>query len=380
MQHENDKYDHQGKEYHFLGFDELTQFTETQYLYLHSRARSVNSSIPLRVRSTTNPGGVGHVWVKERFVDCSPAGKIYIDPETGSSRVFIPAKVTDNPALVENDPGYIQRLKALPEIEKRRLLDGEWDVFEGQVFNDFSKIKHGCDDFDIPPEWEKFMAFDWGYAKPYAALWFAVDFDGVIYLYRELYGCKKGDHDIGLRQTNTEICRAIQEVERERVGFRVADPACWGPTKIKGSNQVLGPSFTEDAAKEGLYFLRADNDRIRGKQQVHQRLQMDVEENAEGEVVAESPKFVAFRSCKHFWRTMLQLRENPKNPEDVDTDQEDHIYDTLRYGFMSRPLVPKEKTKIPPGSFIAERNKLIRAKKYARRHGVSLEAAYRVIR
>lgn len=381
LQHEQDKYNHQGKEYHFIGWDELTQFLQSQYLYLLSRVRGVNKAIPLRVRATTNPGGIGHVWVKERFVDIAAPGRPYIDPATGQSRVFIPAKVTDNPALVENDPGYIRRLEALPEVEKRRLLHGEWDVFEGQVFVELTQTVHGCNPFAVPTEWEKFMAFDWGYAKPWVALWFAVDFDGTIYLYRELYGCKKNEHDVGLRQTNTEICKAIWEAEKEKITYRVADPACWAPTKLKGSNKNFGPSFAEDAGKEGLFFLKADNDRIRGKQQCHERFKLEEETDPRtGEVLKEYPRFVAFNNCSHWWRTFMQLREDPKNPEDVDTDQEDHHYDATRYAFMSRPVTPKRKFDIPPGTFAAERRRLIRAKEYARRHGVSLEAAYMRVR
>jgi len=143
MQHENDKHNYQGKEFHFCGFDELTQFSDTQYLYLHSRARSTNDRIPVRIRATTNPGGIGHNWVKERFVDICPPGQTYIDPATGQSRAFVPATVYDNPTLVENDPHYVRRLEALPDVERKRLLHGVWDVFEGQVFVELSQRTHG---------------------------------------------------------------------------------------------------------------------------------------------------------------------------------------------------------------------------------------------
>ena len=380
MQHENNKYDHQGKEYHFVGFDELTQFLETQYLYILSRVRVPPDNVQLRVRSTTNPGGLGHVWVKDRFVDITQPLETYIDPDTGQSRVFIPAKIYDNPTLMERDPLYVKRLEALTEVERKRLLHGEWDVFEGQAFPELSQRVHGCDDFDIPPEWEKFMAFDWGYSKPWVALWFAIDFDGCMYLYKELYGCKDGEPDTGLRQNNDEICRAILDVEREKVRYRVADPACWSPTKVKGSNKNFGPSFVEDAGHHGLFFTKADNDRMRGRQQCHQRFALEHEVDSSGVVTKEYPRFVAFSSCKHWWRTMTQLHEHGKNPEEIDTDQEDHHYDTTRYAFMSRPIVPKKRTQIPPGSFKAERDRYIRAKKYARAHGVSMAAAYAVIR
>jgi len=384
LQHEDDKYNHQGREYHFAGFDELTQFTQTQYTYILSRVRSTNPEIPVTVRSTTNPGGIGHIWVKERFVDVAKPGVSYIDPDTGQSRVFIPAKVTDNPALMETDPLYVRRLEALPEIEKKRLLYGDWETFAGQVFGELSPKVHGVDPFVLPMEWKYFGAFDWGYAKPYCYLIFGVNFDGVIYLVKELYGCKEGEHDAGLRKTNTEICREIERAESElgrKIDYRVADPACWSPTKLKGSNKHHGPSFIEDASREGLYFLQADNDRLRGKQQCHQRFALEVETDPQtGEVTDEYPRFVAFNDCKHWWRTMTNLREHPKNPEEVDSSQEDHMFDTTRYALMSVPLAPKFVDPIPQGTFQAERRRYLRAKKYAERHGVSMEAAYYRVR
>ena len=391
MQHEADKYNYQGKEFHFIGVDELTQFTETQFTYMFSRARSTDTDIPVRVRATTNPGGIGHIWCKERFIDIGKPFTTYIDPATGQSRCFIPATIHDNPTLFENDPNYIKRLESLPEIEKLRLLHGIWDVFEGQVFTELSQRTHGCEYFDVPPEWEKFMAFDWGYSRPWAAFWFAVDFDGVLYLYREHYGAKdysdwiKGlnrqpDWNKGARQTNVEICREILNLEKEKINYRVADPACWAPTKLKGSNKNFGPSFVEDARGEGLFFLKADNDRIRGKQQVHQRLKLEEDTGLDGEVINEHPRFIAFNDCRRWWAEMQALYEDPKNPEDVDTEQPDEGYDCFRYAAMSRPIIPKKRFVERQGTFQAERNRLIRAKKYAKRHGISLAGAYARVR
>jgi hypothetical protein len=202
-----------------------------------------------------------------------------------------------------------------------------------------------------------------------------------LYLYRELYGNKPDSHDVGLRQTNTQICQAIHDAEKEKINYRVADPACWAPTKLRGSNKAHGPSFTEDASREGLFFLKADNDRLRGKQQCHQRFMLEEETDSEtGEVLHEAPRFVAFNSCKHWWRTMLNLRESERLPEDVDTDQEDHLNDTTRYAFLSRPIIPKKFDPIPQGTFAAERRRYIRAKKYSQRHGVSMQAAYSRVR
>lgn len=323
MQHESDKYNYQGKEFQFVGFDEATQFTQTQYLYLFSRARSTNPGIPPRIRATTNPGGVGHVWCKERFIDIGPFGQPFIDPDTGLSRVFIPARYVDNPSLFAADPDYINRLKMLPDIEQKRLLEGEWDSFENQAFPELSARVHSCEPFQVPHEWEKFCCLDWGYAKPFSVGWYALDFNGVLYRYREYYGCKDNEADKGLRMTAIELARGIIERETEKVRFRVADPACW--SQIVRRDGTLGPSVIEDMGREGIYFLKADNARILGKLQVHQRLRLETETNDEGEVISEFPQFMAFSDQKHFWRTMTQLRLDEKNPEDVETDQqEDH--------------------------------------------------------
>jgi hypothetical protein len=303
--------------------------------------------------------------------------KPYIDPATGMSRCFVPATVYDNPSIMVNDPDYVRRLESLPEIERLRFLHGVWDVFEGQVFPELSDHIHGYDDFKIPPEWEKFGAFDWGYSKPWAYLMFAVDFDGIVYVFREVYGAKH-DTDVGLRQTNQEITQAIIEAEKGiKLKYRVADPNCWAPTKsYQGKQIILGPSFIEDASRDGVFFLKADNDRIRGKQQIHQRLQIEEITDEAGEVLSEHPRLHIARSCVNWWRTLMALREDPGNPEDVETDkQPDHLYDCTRYGLMSRPFIPKRQIRVAPGSFQAERDRFIRAKKYAAAHSVSIAAA-----
>ena len=379
-QNEADKHNYHGKEYQYIGFDELTEFTESQYLFIMAQARKAFQGVPLRIRATSNPGGIGHSWVKRRFVDITTPGEVYIDPATGQSRLFIPATVYDNPTIMENDPMYVRRLEALPPIERRRFLLGDWAVAEGQVFSELSQQTHGAEPFPIPAEWEKFMVFDWGYSRPWCALWFAVDFDGVMYLYREKYGMVDGDPNRGARQTNTEICREIHKCEQEKMNFRVADPACWGPTKIKGSNQVLGPSFVEDASKEGLFFLKADNDRIRGVQQMHQRLKIEEITDRDGIVIDERVNFIAFNDLGRFWEEMQDLYEDPNDPELYDTDQPDEGADCFRYATMSRPIIPKRRINEPQGTFATERKRLINAKSYAQRHGVSLAAAYARVR
>lgn len=389
MQHESDKYNYQGKEYQRIGWDELTQFLESQYTYLvNSRLRSTVAELLPQSIATTNPGGIGHYWVKERFQPETRALKPYVDTKTGLTRIFIPATVDDNPTIMENDPGYVARLESLPEVEQMRLRYGVWDAFEGQAFPELSQRVHGCEPFEIPPEWERYCVFDWGYSKPFCVHWYAIDYDDNIYLYREWYGCKREENDqddgsdVGLKMQAWEVARGILDRENgERIKMRIADPSIWHPRPDSRRRESRGVTILEDMQRERVMFIKADNDRMHGRQQVHKRLRLSEEVDTEtGEVIAENPVFQAFNSCKGFWRTMPNLAEDEKNPEDIDTKQEDHPYDCVRYMCMARPVRPKKVSRIPQGSFQAERNRLIKAKKYAKRHGVSLDVAFSRVR
>ena len=157
---ELDVYQYQSAEYDVIRFDELTHFTESQYVYLISRVRGANT-YPKQVKSTTNPGGIGHGWVKARFVDPSPAGEPFIG-EDGLRRIFIPSLLSDNKFLEEGDPEYRKRLLALPERERRALLYGDWNIFEGQYFTEFDPTRHVIAPFEIPVSWRKYRTIDYG--------------------------------------------------------------------------------------------------------------------------------------------------------------------------------------------------------------------------
>lgn len=374
IQHEGDEYNYQGKEYQFVGFDEATQFTAKQYLYLFSRCRSSDRNIPCRIRASTNPGGPGHQFIKDRFrIGHIPSGTTYVDPDTKLSRVFIQGRLSDNPALLTNDPDYVKRLMQLPEIERLRLMEGIWDAFEGQAFRELNVELHGFD-FEVPPEWPRYRSFDWGYSTPFSVGWWAVDPDGVIYRYREWYGTKEPGSNEGLRMSPQDIARGIREREQgEKVHPGPADPDIWNPrwkTMRGGKFGVIGGSVMEDMANEGVHWISADNDRILGRQQVHKRLQMD--ENGRPQVR------VHVRNCQDFWRTMPLMREHHVNPEDIESkDVEDHIYSETRYMCMFRPMRPASMKRDDAGSFQAERRRLIRAKQLAATRGISMAEAYR---
>lgn len=330
---EKDVFRYQGAEYDIVRFDELTHFTETQYSYLISRIRGTNG-FPKQIKSTANPGGVGHSWVKARFIEGKSADKIHID-EHGRSIIFIPSFVGENTFLTEADPDYIKRLEQLPEKEKKALLYGDWDIFSGQVFTEWRnnpegyasrKFSHVITPFEIPREWRRYRAFDFGYSKPFAVLWFAVDHDGRAFCYRELYGCT-GEPDVGVKWNVGQIAEKIREIEEKNESGQkivgIADPAIWNAT---GSYEG---SVADMLERHGVYFERGKNDRIAGKMQLHNRLAFDEDGYS---------MLYFFENCRNTIRTLPQLVYDSTNPEDVDTKGEDHLYDALKYFLMANTI------------------------------------------
>ncbi|MFX0202042.1 MAG: terminase large subunit domain-containing protein, partial [Candidatus Hodarchaeota archaeon] len=177
MKDENDKHQYQSQEYAYIAFDELTEFLESQYLYLHSRCRTSKAGIRCYIRCASNPGNIGHAWVKRRFIDPMPPYATFSDSETGLTRAFIPAKVYDNKILMMADPLYVKRLENLPEHERRMLMDGDWDVFAGQAFGEIRRGLHIVKPFALHSGWFKFASLDWGYSRPFSIGWWAVDGD-----------------------------------------------------------------------------------------------------------------------------------------------------------------------------------------------------------
>jgi hypothetical protein len=350
MQHKKDRTKYQGKQYAFIGFDELTHFQWDEYSYMFSRNRCAkDSSIRCYIRATTNPGGIGHGWVKDRFITAAPpmtpirtemeiAGKKYI-----RKRIFVPSSVFDNKILLENDPNYIANLGMMPEAELRALLYGDWDSFNGQVFSEWKndpahyidqKWTHVIAPFAIPKEWRRYRSFDFGYAKPFSIAWWAIDYDGRAYRYRELYGCT-GTPNTGLKWHPLQIAQKIREIEDkyEKGNYinGIADPSIWDASR--------GESIAAAMEKAGVYWEPADNDRMSGKMQMHYRFAFDEE---------GLPMMYIFNTCKDFIRTMPSLVYDDLDVEDVDTAQEDHIYDEARYFAQHNPLAPRKQNKKEP--------------------------------
>lgn len=321
MKDENDKHQYQSKEYAYIAFDELTEFTETQYLYLHSRCRTSKAGIRCYIRAASNPGNIGHAWVKRRFIDPVAPFQTFEDPLTGLTRAFVPARVQDNKVLMKADPLYVKRLMGLPEHERRMLLEGDWDVFAGQAFGEIRRGVHIVKPFRLHPGWFKFASLDWGYSRPYSIGWWAVDGDGRLIRYRERYGWT-GEADKGSKQTASEVAKEAWELSAiEGCEDMVADPACWHKMGHEG------PSIAESFEAVGFHMEKGQNNRILGKQRIHSLLS---EVDADGR-----PMIMVFETCVDWARTIPELVIDERNPEDVDTRQEDHAYDETRYAVMS---------------------------------------------
>lgn len=349
MHHASDKINYQGKAYDFIAFDELTHFTYEEYSYLYSRNRANGPGTRVYIRGTANPGGVGHGWVKKRFIDAAKPLETVVENvtvpdgnggvrEIERTRCFVPATVFDNKALLANDPNYVANLALLPEAERKALMYGDWESFSGQVFSEWRnnpegyrtrKWSHVIVPFEVPKDWRIYRGFDFGYAKPFSVGWYAVDYDGRIYRIREYYGCTNTPNE-GVKLNPDEIARKIREIENTDINlkgrhiFGICDPSIFDESR--------GESIAAMMARQGVYFEPGDNTRLAGKMQCHYRLAFDEK---------GIPMFYVFDTCRGFIRTVPNLVYSEKHVEDIDTDTEDHIYDEWRYVCMARPIAAR---------------------------------------
>lgn len=336
LDRDDDALRYQGQAFTWVGFDELTQWpTPYPWNYLRSRLRSA-SGLPVYQRGTSNPGGPGHQWVKEMFVDAAPWGEsFWAKGEDGNTLVFpkghskegkpllkrrfIPATLFDNPYLAD-DGMYEASLLSLPEAERRKLLEGDWDVAEGAAFPEFKRSVHVVDPYDIPRSWTKFRACDYGYGSHTAVLWFAVvPYTDQLVVYRELYVSKI---------TAEDLAEMIKDIEvDDKVRYGVLDSSLWH------NRGDTGPSLAEKMITKGCRWRPSDRSkgsRIAGKNELHTRLKVDE--------FTEEPGIVFFSNCTETIKHIPAIPLDRKNLEDVDTKfAHDHTYDALRYGIMTRP-------------------------------------------
>ena len=345
---ENDVEKYRGAEIHVLLMDELTHFTEYQYRFLRSRVRRAGLTVPQkyreklpRIETASNPGSVGHAWVKRTFITPQPPMRVWRAPaeEGGMLRQFIPAKLSENPYLTRDDPSYADRLRGLGSNSLvRAMLDGDWDIIAGQAFEKLRRDSHCIEPFNPPQDWLCFGSFDWGSTRPFSyGLWCVSNGDalpdgrryasGAIIRFDEKYGWS-GKPNEGVRMEVREVAQEILKLEGERrPAYRIADASIWA---VDG-----GPSIAETFMKHRVIMRPA----VKGKGSRHNGY-VEVRNRIAGG--AEGPMLYATSNCHAgFWRTMpdLVLDEHQFgiDSEQIETDQEDHVSDEVMYACMSRP-------------------------------------------
>ena len=346
-----DRINYQGKRYDYIGFDETTHFTWDEYSYLHSRNRPSGPGTRCYIRGATNPGGVGHAWAKKRFISPAPPmtrirERLWVINPQGEkiwlsqTRIFVPSTVWDNAALLKNDPQYLARLAGLPDRERKQLLEGSWDGFSGQVFEEWrndpghyldQRWTHVIAPFTIPKSWRVYRGLDWGYTRPFSVGWYAVDEDKRLYRIREYYGTS-GNPDSGLRMPPDAVAREIKRIEatdpnlkgRNIIGY--ADPAI---TQTQTGEQNAVANIMR---REGVNWLLGNHDRFQGLMQFHTRLAFDPDGR---------PMFYVFSTNRHFIELIPALCYDDADVEDVNTKMEDHCYDECRYVMMAHLCAPR---------------------------------------
>jgi len=349
LERDEDVMRYQGQAFSWIAVDELTQYaTPYAWDYLRSRLRTTAKDLPLSMRATTNPGGPGHQWVKKMFIDPAPPGMSFIarDIETNAplvyprghpregqplfKRKFIPARLKDNPYLYA-DGQYEASLLSLPEHQKRQLLEGDWSVSSGAAFPEFRATEpFVVRPFDIPVDWRRFRACDFGYSSHSAVLWFAIDpvWNRLI-VYRELYVSKN---------TGKELAQKIVRIEqeaKERMSYGVLDSSVFHQ---RGNS---GPVISEEMAAEGARFRPSDRgkgSRIAGRNRLHELLKLEEMGTDANGVMQYTPSLVIFDTCRQLISDLQVIPTDPRGGEDIDDRfVSDHTYDALRYGIMSRP-------------------------------------------
>lgn len=336
---------YQGTEVDLLFLDEATQLSESQIKKLTACVRGTNG-YPKRIYYTCNPGGISHGYIKRIFID----GK-YEEGEDASEYSFIQSSLFDNKVLMATQPDYLKQLEALPPKLRDAWLYGRWDVFQGAYFEEFRdspdvdlchtagietdqalierRYTHVIEPFDIPKDWKVYRSYDWGYGRPFACTYYAVDYEGCAYMFLEVYGCTKTPNE-GVKWSNKQQFEYLAKLEAEhpqlkgRTVYGVADPSIWD-----GSH---GISAAEEADKNGVFFEPGDNARVPGWMQVRERLKFD--KNG-------YPMLYIFKTCVQTIRVIPLMMFDDTKVEDLNTDLEDHIPDTIRYFCMMRPIAPR---------------------------------------
>ena len=342
LENDADAMNYQGWSLTRVYVEELTQYASPTGIFRLFATLRTTSGARCQFRATCNPGGPGHHWVKNWIIDNGAYHPVK-DADTGLTRIFIPAKIKDNPALLDHDPAYINRLRASgsPALV-RAWLEGDWNVIEGAFFPEFDPARHVIPPLRMPLYWTRFRSMDWGSATPFSLGWWVVVQDDTIHdkkrlpknsivRYREWYGASGPNK--GLRLPADAVAKEVVRRETDGKGFR--EPIAYGIMDPAAFQVVSGPSIGETFARQGVFFRRADNARVStpkrmgGWDQIRWRLRGDD---------AGDPMMFFVDHCKDAIRTLPMMQHDDNRPEDLDTEAEDHAVDDIRYACMSRPF------------------------------------------
>jgi hypothetical protein len=332
---------YQSAEFAAILVDELTKNTYDVFNFLRTRLRWTGIPDEYCVFiGGTNPGGVGHVWVKMLWIDKTFPPEFLSPVDYRDRFAFVQSKAEDNPHL---DGSYWNMLFTLPESMRRAFRDGEWEIFVGQAFQEWNRNRHVIKPiWPIPDHAWLYMTFDWGFGAPFSIGWWWVDADGRIYRFNEWYGWN-GTPNQGLRLADSDIGRGILEREekmqiKERNIIRLANPDCWNrKPDYKGGGQ--GKSTAEVFSEMGIYLTKADPERKLKIRQFHERLRLPEDPN-------EMPMLVVYEGCEQFIRTVPAIPIAKNDPEEIDTNAEDHVFDDACEICMARPIALQ--TAAPP--------------------------------
>jgi hypothetical protein len=340
---------YQGHSYSRIYIEEATNFPSFAPIKkLLGTLRSAHGA-PVGIRLTGNPGGPGHGWVRDRYIKPAPEGykilteTVEIDgfaPMT-VERVFIPSRIQDNGLLMKNDPLYVANLaRSGSAALVRAWLLGDWDSPVGAYFTQFSRHRHVLParfaDL-IPPSALRFGSFDWGYAKPFSfGMWAVADGSwglprGALVRYREWYG-SNGTPNEGLRMDAPLVASGIRRlIGTEKLAYIAADPSTF---KKDG-----GPSIMESFAAQGVLLRRADNARLAGWNKIREHLNGWIGPEHTRPETPLPPLMYILDNCEAAIQALESVPADVDNPDDVDTESEDHCADDIRYGVMSRPWI-----------------------------------------
>jgi len=356
MQYPQDRFKYQGREFQYIGFDELTHFTEDQYTYLFSRCRTVDPAMVCYTRASANPGGTGHAWVKKRFIDKVPAGsdreakpKHYLggpNPETGqweerevppgtpfsSSRAFIPASRFDNQILMKADPNYEGRIRAMSDpLLAEAMLTGNWELFAGQFFTKFRKQIHIIDDLVIKKYWTVGRGTDWGFAHPCVTIWLALDEFGNAYFFDELYQNERSPAWHAEEILKRDLDYHISFAYTGRDTF-ARNPLAW---KKDETPDFMPNSFADSFAEHGVPLVAASQDRKQGWGLMHRMMDWKGEMLQNGSFEFDlTPKLHIVRGkCPHLVDQIQAAVRKEEDPEDIPKTEDDAL-EAARYALM----------------------------------------------